>query len=220
MFKFNRSLYPMFFSAPDDGGGGGDTDDKTTIKFTPEQQSVIDGIVGKRVGEASTKAKQTALQELFTKYGVDTEEALADLLKKAKDADDEKKTELEKLQGKVTTAEKKAKDTEETSAAEIKKIKARLLKAEVEREAAKQGVDSTMLAHVVKLLDTSKITEKATDDDFVFEGIEDAVKALVKATPLLVGKGQQSKGSPNLEKKPNSGGNESTQERTPIIGSL
>jgi hypothetical protein len=86
------------------------------------------------------------------------------------------KSELEKLQGQIAKAEQAAQEA-------LAERDSALIRNVVMLEAGKQGVPQERLAAALKLLDSSLLTP---EKDGTVSGVEDAVKALLEASPFLL----------------------------------
>lgn len=213
---------PLFLFDPDDAGA------KTPEQLESEKKAAQEAL-NAQFAERASRASETARKELLAELGVSDPEEAKKLLKSAKEADDAKKSEQEKLQAQINEVTQKA----EKATAEADKIKQDSLKrvqdSEIKIAASAPVMDKDgktvtrpafrpeALADVLVLLNREGITEK----DGSFEGIDKALAELAKAKPYLLAE--------KAEAKPKNGNPQGPQgkkqasgdgERKPIIGSL
>lgn len=191
---FSRFHVPTFYEA--DGGAGagggaaasttdGDTGDSTppaddsgtaqkqTDSSKKEPFAVFDDERSfmSRVGREAKKQVSQLLQSL----GVEKEDDLKNIVDSQRQAEEAKKTELEKLQGKLTKAEQ---DREKA----ISTANQRLLNAEIKLLANELGFVNPDLA--IKLVDQSSL--EVTDTGEV-KGVKEALAVVLQDNPYLKG---------------------------------
>ncbi len=181
---------------PDTGGtggqdpnaGGNDGGTGTKVQFTPEQQAAIDAIIAERVSRANRSAAKAALEARAKELGYESVEEMEAALREHKKAQDDQKSEAEKLR-EALEAEK----TKATQAAE--RAKRALIKAAFAEQAIAANLVSVDDAFA--LADLSGVEVK---DDGTVEGVKEAVEQLVKAKQYLVkqtgGSGASGGGNP------------------------
>jgi len=159
-----------------DGKGGGDKGGKGNDPYIsfPDESSFM-----RRVNQASRQELEKMAKEL----GFENADALKEAAKAKKEADEAAKSELEKEKARAEQAEKEKK-------AALEAANTRLINAEIKVFAAQAGfVDP---ADAVALVDRSSLE---VDDKGNVNGAKEAVDALAKAKPHLVGTGKPG-GSP------------------------
>lgn len=185
----------QLFSEGDEGGDGdsnnandGDQQSNESAITFPDEKSFM-----ARVGREAKKQLESQAKEM----GFESVEAMQAALKAAKDADEQKKSDLEK--------EKEARAKAERDAATAKeRANQTLIRAEFKilaKEAGAVNPDSAF-----KLAD---LAEVAVDDDGNVTGVDEAVKALQKSDPYLFGKAQ---GGPVGNPSNPGGGNPAPEE--------
>lgn len=167
------------------------------------------------VGAARKEGREGGISKLLKDLGVEDAEKLKRLIETAKTAEDANKTELQKLNDKLTQAEQKAADLEENARQQLSAIQERLLISEIKIAASRPVMDkdgkviraafhADILDDLGLLIDRSLIVEK----DGKYEGVDKALEELAKKKPILLaqadgGNGKGPKGTPNLlPKKP------------------
>src|SRR5690606_2433465 len=122
LFRFDLQL----FAADAGGAGGGDSnagsdggqkgdgdlnagDGGKKIEFTPEQQAYVDALIAQRLSRAERSAARKALEARAKELGFDSVDAMEAALKAAKEAEDAKKSEAERLRAAKEAAEQQAK---------------------------------------------------------------------------------------------------------------
>lgn len=179
MFKRNfYTKYPMqFFNADDgSGSGAGAGSDEGSGAGSGEGAGEGSGTGGEKTftqAELDALIKDRLAREKKKYEGVDVEEYKRFKADAQKKADDEK-TELQKLQEKLS-------ETEKTSKSVMQQANARLIKAEFKVLAKELGVE--YVDDAFKLADLSGI--KVNENGEV-EGIKEIVEALVAEKPFLV----------------------------------
>lgn len=162
----------------DPGKQSGDTQPQAET-FTKEQ---VNGMMVTRLKEKEA--------EILKKLGITSIDEGKSAVVKVKELEDANKSELEKLQGKLTAAEQKAVEA-------VQNMQKALYKSSFVIEAMKPGnVAGDRLEAAYKLLDTSAL--KITDDGKV-EGVTEALKALLEANPFL--KAEEPKPTPQEKPK-------------------
>lgn len=218
---------PLFLFDANDAGA------KTPEQLDSEKKAADEktkqDALNAQFAERATRAAETARKELLAELGVGNPEEAKKLLKIAKDADDAKKSEQEKLQAQIADVTKQA----EQAKAEADKIRQDSLKrvqdSEIKIAASAPMMDKDgktvtrpafrpeALADVLVLLNREGITEK----DGSFEGIDKALAELAKAKPYLLAEKTEAKPKNGNPQGPQ-GKKQATNEdaRKPIIGSL
>lgn len=154
-------------------GGAGDTDSGKPL-FTPEQQEVLNRIVGERVSRAERAAIQRAREQAAKDAGFasveEYEEAVKAWVKQREDA----KTELQR--------EKEARAKAEATARQaVENAKRATLKAAFALEAAGRVVS---VADAFRLVEDELMKLEVGEDGSV-DGVKEIVDELVKARPWL-----------------------------------
>lgn len=218
---------PFLFLDPD--AVGAKTPEQLADEKKATEEKAKQDALDKQFAERAERGKETGRKELLAELGISDPEEAKKLLKIAKEADDAKKSEQEKLQAQIADVTKQA----EQAKAEADKIKQDSLKrvqdSEIKIAASAPVMDKDgktvtrpafrpeALADVLVLLNREGITEK----DGSFEGIDKALAELAKAKPYLLAE--------KVEAKPKNGNPQGPQgkkqasgdgERKPIIGSL
>lgn len=187
LFRFDLQL----FAADAGGAGGGDSnagsdggqkgdgdlnagDGGKKIEFTPEQQAYVDALIAQRLSRAERSAARKALEARAKELGFDSVDAMEAALKAAKEAEDAKKSEAERLRAAKEAAEQQAKVAAEQA-------KQALIKAALMTAAAQAGFADP--ADAIRLADTSEI--EVADDGTVI-GAKEAIDALAKEKPYLL----------------------------------
>lgn len=201
-------------TTPPAGGTGGGADNGNGagggVTFTPEQQAVIDRIVGERAKRAEASAVTTLLQTLGVKDPEEIKARLAKLgeLEGAKLSEAEKaKAQQAKLAADLEAAKKRTAEAEERAARA-------LMRQAVEREAVRAGFAADAQADVWTFVQADpKLREavKLGADGETVEGVEDAVKAVATARPRWLDKaGTQQAPPPRLDATSRGGGSHAT----------
>ena len=159
------------------------------------------------------------ITDLLKDLGVESPDKLKEALKRLSIIEEQGKTDTQKLTDQVAALQKQL-DTEKATAAEqVKAATLRLMQAEVVTEAAKQGVRADAVADVWVFVDKDKITEK----EGKFEGVKEAVEAVVKAKAYLLDQKKQGngQGTPDRSKQggqtqQNQGGDQNKAKTRPI----
>ncbi len=218
---------PFLFLDPD--AVGAKTPEQLADEKKATEEKAKQDALDKQFAERAERGKETGRKELLAELGISDPEEAKKLLKIAKEADEAKKSEQEKLQAKIDEATQEA----EKAKSEAETIKQSALKrvqdSEIKIAASAPVMDKDgktvtrpafrpeALADVLVLLNREGITEK----DGSFEGIDKALAELAKAKPYLLAE--------KVEAKPRNGNPQGPQgkkqasgdgERKPIIGSL
>lgn len=225
MFKnlnLSRWIRPVFFFAPDDGNGGGDPPKPPT----PEEiEAKKQDDLNKQFADRAARAASAKEKELLEALGVkDPEEAKA-LLAVAREAADKNKTETEKLQAQIKTADEARVKAETEAKEKTEAANKRLLDSEIKINAATALIEKDKIVRpafkrealddVLLLIDRKLIEEK----DGAFKGVDKALEALAKAKPWLLEEKQQApRGTPPQGPRGRQG--DDGTPRTPIISSL
>lgn len=156
---------------PDDNKkGNGEADDKKPFATFPDESSFV-----ARVKQAAN----SELKSLAESLGFESVDAMQAAAKKVKEIEEKNKTDLEKEKERADTAEKKNATITETA-------NQKLINAELKVFAAQSKfVDPE---DVVALADRSKIE---VDENGTVTGAKEAVEALAKVKPHLVGTGKK-----------------------------
>lgn len=150
-----------------DGNSNNGGNDKT---FTQEE---LDNIIKGRIADTKKSTQKALLEEL----GIEKVEDLKAIVSAKKKADDDKKTELEKLQDQLN----KANQDKDNAAAKAKQT---LIIADFKVKAIEQGLDSKQIEAALKLVDITSVEVK---DDGTVEGSEDVIKKVLEDYPFLKG---------------------------------
>jgi hypothetical protein len=157
--------------ANDKNAGGGDSSKNQPFAIFPDEASFSARI--KREGRAQ-------LEAVAKELGFESVEAMQAAAKAKKEADDESKSELEKEKAARERAEAEGKSA-------LAKANERLINAEIKIAAQISGfVDP---GDAVALVDRTNVQ---VDDAGNITGAKEAVEALAKAKPHLIGKGSKS----------------------------
>lgn len=217
---------PFLFLDPD--AVGAKTPEQLADEKKATEEKAKQDALDKQFAERAERGKETGRKELLAELGISDPEEAKKLLKIAKEADDAKKSEQEKLQAQITDATKKA----EQAQAEAETIKQSALKrvqdSEIKIAASAPVMDKDgktvvrpafrpeALSDVLVLLSREGITEK----DGSFEGIDKALAELAKAKPYLLAEKTEAKTTKGNPQGPQGKKQATSEERKPIIGSL
>ena len=191
----------------DKGGDGAGGEEKRT--FTQSELNAL-------FAERAKQAKQSGIAELLKELGAENAEAAKTALAEAEKARKAQMSELEKAQAEVADYKAKHEAAEKEKADITARAAEKLLRAAVLAEATRQGFNDPNDAWLY--VDRTAI--KAKDDD-IFEGIDKAIEAVVKAKPYLA-KGQtqkgDGKGTPDRQQKPGQQQkNQDQDEQRPVV---
>ncbi|MDI6872141.1 MAG: hypothetical protein QME79_12515 [Bacillota bacterium] len=143
------------------------------VSFTEEQQAEIDRLIAERLSRAEKKGAKSALETKAKELGFESVEAMETALKAHREAEDKKKSDLEREKEARVKAESEAKAAKESA-------KQMLIRAALLVEAGKAGaVDPE---DVVVLASREGIE---VGEDGKVTGADKAVQVLVKAKPHL-----------------------------------
>jgi len=204
---FLKSFRPIIcYEAPKDNGGGGahgadpdgggkkpekepPTEPKDERKFT---QADADQIAGK----ARDAGRQAAINDLLKELGLEKADDLKTLVADTRKKQDAEKSELQKALDRIEELSKATKAAEAKREEALGKATERLMKAAVLTEAAKPDyrLRTDALPDVWTFIDRAAL--KVKEDGETFEGIAEAVKAVIKAKPYLVDSKPKGPGSP------------------------
>ena len=201
---------------PDAGGNGGK-------QYTQEE-------LDRMFAERATRAQEAEKKRILETLGVKDEDELKVIIEARKKADEEAKTELEKLADQARTASEKAEKLEAESAVKLAEMQKRLMDSEIKIAASRAIADkdgkvtraafrAEALDDILLLADRSLITET----DGKYEGVEKALETLAKTKPYLLAEATPqttSKGTPKSPVTPKPAGNGKQEEYVPIIKSL
>lgn len=204
-----HKLRPLFWYDPEPGAGGdppapkptgGDKDGDAEKKFSQED-------VNRFNAESNRKAAEKAKADLLESLGVKTPEEVKTALETLKKIEDEKKSELEKLQGEVSKHKDAAEKAKADADLALAQANERLLQSAILLEAQKAGVEDSEIKSVWReLRDTPALLEKVKPNDAgEYEGAADAVKEIVKAHPRWLKAAAPPK-TPGTPKPPNGNG--------------
>lgn len=173
-FKFNLQL---FAEGGDDSGHGGNDDpnnnpDDTGVDKTFNQKEV-DDIIKKRLG----KEKKTTQKALLEELGLESIDDLKTIVATKKKADDDEKSDLQKLKDEIGILTKDKNDASE-------KAKKTLKIADFKVKASTEGLDVKQIDAALKLADLSEVE---VDENGTVTGIEEVIKATIEAYPFLKG---------------------------------
>ena len=188
-----------------EGGAGG----QRTVTFTPEQQKVIDGLLGER----AKRAEQSAVHALLKELGVEKPDDLKATLNEFNTLKTAQLSELEKAQKAAVDAQAKIDAAEKAKADALAQAQTKLLRAAVIAEAVRLNFDEAEISSVwlalqqdKKLLDSIK---PDTDDEF--DGVDKAVEAIAAAHPKWLKTATSDKADINARNR--SGGKTETEEQ-------
>ncbi len=153
-------------------------------------------------GERAKQARSAAVTDLLKDLGVESPDKLKDALKRLSTIEEQGKTEAQKLTDQVAALQKQIETEKATAAEQVKAATLRLMQAEVVAEAAKQGVRADAVSDVWLFVDRDKITEK----EGKFEGVKEAVEAVVKAKAYLLDQKKQGNGQGTPDRSKQGGG--------------
>ena len=227
MFKsFFRPFFHVFYEANPGGGSGGAPSAEDKAKAEADAKVKAQEELNQQFADRAARATEAERKRLLETLGVKDADEAAALLKIAREADDKTKTETERLQAQVKTAEDAKTKAETEAQQKLEAANKRLLDSEIKINASAAVTDKDgkvtrpafrkeALEDVLLLIDRTKIDEK----DGVYTNVEKALNDLAKAKPwLLEEKQQTSRGTPR------DGGPGSRKqddgERSPIIRSL
>lgn len=162
----------------DANGGGGEA----KITFTPEQQKVIDQLLGERAKRAESSGVNALLKELGVEKPDDLKSALDEFKKlKASQLSDLEKAQqaAKEAQAKIEAAEKARNDA--LAHAQTKLMRAAVIAEAVRQNFAEEEISSVWLA----LMQDKDLKEKikASEDGENFEGVDKAVAEIAKNHP-------------------------------------
>lgn len=148
-----------------DATGGEDSDSKGKT-FTQEELQAI-------AARESQKGGRKALQSLAEELGFDSVDAMKQAAQKARELEDQQKTELQKLQEQAQQAEQQRQQALQTA-------NERLIQAEVKAQASALGFVNGDVAY--KLMDRSSVE---VDDNGNVTGVQEALSSLMEQHPFL-----------------------------------
>lgn len=155
--------------------GGNDTGDKTPEKtFTQDEVNAI-----------AAKEKKQGINSVYTQLGFESAEQAQDLIKKWREEDDKKKTELEKAQAENTSLQK----DRDTAVSRAQQLERKMLAIELGAQ-TKNADDIVTLA-------AAKVTD---GKDF-----SAALEEVKTAYPTMFGQSEQSKGTGGSGNNPRAG---------------
>ncbi len=199
----NRFRPIIWYDAPKDNGGGGDNPDgggkepdKKPQPKPEDEKKFTQADTDQIAGKARDEGRKTAVNELLKELGLEKIDDLKALVTDTRKKQDAEKSELQKAQEKNEELAKAAKAAEAKRDEALAKATERLMKAALLAEASKPEykIRPDALADVWTFLDRSAI--KVKDDGETFEGVGEAIKAVVKAKPYLVDDKPRGPGSP------------------------
>lgn len=169
---------------PNADGGGSGPGQPAPVTFTQEQ---LDAIVKDRLARSTAKTQTDLLAQL----GIEDVETAKKTLAEADEARKAQMSELEKAQAEI--AEAKAEAEKATAEAEI--VKAVAAEALLQAAVISQAGNLHKPTNAWHLMDKSKIK---TNEDGTYEGIDEAIKALIEEQPHLAkpDNGGQGPGTP------------------------
>lgn len=218
------STFGMFFDADNGGAGGGggaggDGDGNTGEEKKSFTQAELDKIFSDRLKNVKSNTTTEILQAL----GVDSLDAVRELVKKQKEADEANKTELQKAQEEAAKAKDEAQKLKQAQEAVMAQAQERLMQAEAMKlaiaykDASGIGFRPEAINDVWLVLDRSQVK---TGDNGTFEGLKEAIEAVAKARPhwLVDSKQLQNpRGTPGgKNQSPNNQQNQQQTNRRPF----
>lgn len=165
---------------PNATGGG---QQPTAIPEKTFFQADVDRIIGERLARDRDRLKKEVEQAFLSQFGVESPNEIAELLKAQREAEEEKLSELQRLeQAKEDYAQKLAQ-----SQAQLAEASAQLQLERTHRRVERRAylLDFNDPADAVNLLDLSALTGDG-DEGLTTEGIKTALEALAKQKPYLV----------------------------------
>ncbi len=204
MWKLFRPI--IWYDAPKDNGGGGahgaDPDgggkepEKKPQPKPEDERKFTQADTDQIAGKARDEGRKTAVSELLKDLGLEKIDDLKTLVTDTRKKQDAEKSELQKAQERNEELAKAAKAADAKRDEALAKATERLMKAALLAEASKPEykIRPDALADVWTFLDRSAI--KVKDDGETFEGVAEAIKAVVKAKPYLVDDKPRGPGSP------------------------
>ncbi len=174
---------------------GGNNNQDVVRQF---KQSELDAMIAER----ARHAKSAAISDFLKELGMESSDGLKDALKRLADLENKDKTDLEKLADENKNLKTQIDQEKQRADEVVKAASEKLMRAEVMAEAQRQGIRSDAIVDVWMFVDQSTITEK----DGKFEGVKEAVEAVVKAKPYLLESGTKGHGTP-----PRAGNNSGSQ---------
>lgn len=188
LFHFLIPLWALWVADPADppvpagndpakgAGTGGDNEDKKSYT-----QAQLDHMFADRAKQAT----QSAIGGLLQKLGLAKEEELETLVKTAKDAEAARLSDLEKAQKELNDHKVRADKAEADAQQAITLANTRLMESAVLVEASNPEYKfrQDALKDVWAFVDRSKLK---VEDDGSISGVDEAVKAVVKAKPYMV----------------------------------
>ncbi len=197
----------------DEGASGG-----SPAEGEPASGKLSQEDVNRLVGNARSEGRSAAAKDLLKQLGFESVDDLSAVVKAAKEAEDQRKSEAEKLQAKLAEAEAKAAKVQADAEAREAALKSRILNEAIKAQAAKPVMDKDgktvtrpafkpeALDDVLVLIDRSVIEEGEAGE---YKGIEKALAELAKGKAYLLAeeakapaKGTPSGGAPKHGLKP------------------
>ena len=193
-------------------GGNGDGTGKKPDKETPPEPKFTQADLDRILGERVSRAEETTQKKLLEALGVKDADEAKKILDDAKKLREQQMSDLEKAKADADEAKVKADKAEADRKVTEAKATERLMRAAVLSECTKAEykLREDARADVWTFIDKALIKPKGEDD---FEGIAEAVKAVIKAKPYLVEAAAPGHGTPKpgTKKQPNK-----TGEKRPI----
>ena len=223
----NGFQYPAFFLDGNDGNGGDPKEPTAEEKKLADEKAAQEKL-DKQFADRAARAAETERKKLLDELGVkDPAEAKA-LLKSAREADDAKKSDLEKAESARKLAEEKAIQAQADAQAKLDAANKRVMDSEIKINAStpvmdKDGKKVVRPAFRKEALDDVLVLinrEGITEENGSYKNLDKALNDLAKAKPWLldVAEVSKQKGSPDETNKRQK--NDGNTERPRIISGL
>lgn len=194
-----RYPFPVLFA---DGGGGENNDDESKKKVDdnkPDEGNEEKKPFATFPTEAALMARinqgsESKLRKLAEELGFDSVEVMKEAAKKAKELEEQSKTELEKEKSRAERLEQENSEIKE-------KANQKLINAELKVFAAQFGFVDPQDA--VALVDRAEIQ---VSEEGVVSGAKEAIEALAKSKPHLTGKQKNTQGGGSFNSGDTGGG--------------
>lgn len=142
----------------------------------PQERLLTQDEVNRIVGDRAKRAADAAISGLLSKLGLESTDALEQVITDHRERTEAEKSELQKAQDALAEAQRQA------TAAQAERDGA-IVRNAVLVEAGKQGVPQERLEAALRLIDLNVLSIAEGE----VEGVEEAVKSMLTANPFLLG---------------------------------
>lgn len=154
------------------------------------QEGLTQEQVNELVGKARVEGRTTGQSSLLKKFGFDSEDAIDEFIKAAREKEDAEKSELEKLQSQLEKANARAEDAETATQQALQQSQVTLMRSAVDAEIMTNeelNINPEARADVWLFLSTTSVGENGIhlDENGKVQGVEKALKDLIKEKPYL-----------------------------------